>query len=53
MCDSLWGVGARVGGAGVDVLWCVELGVRGELNQRDGLHLSAWPTLKWPSVRID
>lgn len=28
-------------------------GVRGELKQRDGLHLSARSTLKWPSLRID
>lgn len=44
------GMGARVG---ADVLRYSELGVRGELKQRDGLHLSARPTLKWPSLRID
>lgn len=38
---------------GSDVPWCGELGVRGELKQRDGLHLSAWLSPKWPSLRID
>lgn len=37
----------------VPARWVRSRGVRGELKQRDGLHLSAWPTLKWPSLRID
>lgn len=28
-------------------------GVRGGLVQKDGVHLSDWPVLKWPSLRID
>lgn len=44
----------RLGGCWcVPVWWVRSRGVRGELKQRDGLHLSAWPTLKWPSLRID
>lgn len=30
-----------------------ESGVGGELEQRDGLHLSAWLMVKWSSLRID
>lgn len=39
-----------------DVILCVELTVWGELKpkkKKKGLHLSAWATLKWPSVGID
>lgn len=49
--------GGRGGGSAgwVLILHCElgDRGVRGELKQRDGLHLSARPTLKWPSLRID
>lgn len=51
--ELLQGAEVRFDGLGVDVIWCGELEVRGTLKQRDGLHLSAWLTLKWPSVRID
>lgn len=51
-------VGCRVGGGSAG--WVLDRhgeigdgGVRGELKQKDGLHLSDWPTLKWPSLRID
>lgn len=47
-------------GWGVSTEWVLILhgelgdkGVGGELKQRDVLHLSAWPPLKWPSLRID
>lgn len=51
--EFLWGLEVRFDGPSVDVICCGELEVRGKLKQRDGLHLSTWPTLKWPSVRID
>lgn len=44
-CSGVWSdLRGLIGDGGV---------VRGGLVQKDGVHLSDWPALKWPSLRID
>lgn len=40
---------------GCSGVWCGQRGLigGGGLVQKDGVHLSDWPALKWPSLRID